>query len=346
MARQQKTKSLVFRIIQVVILGGIGYFLVRNLADLDWEEFFRSLALANRWLLALSMVMTVGGGLLVALGWGFILRALGQKVSHGEIIRVYYLSELAKYIPGKIWTAVGRVMMLEKKGVPRLITLASVGVMLIILAVSGVLVALATLPLWPSLEVAGDSRLVILLVALVPIGLVALHPRIFQPVLNWFLRQVEQVEMRVNLRYSSILMLVLYWCGLWLIKGTATYFLLTILPGNIFAAHPLPSYSWLLFSGIMAVSWILGTISPLTPAGLGIAELSIVVLLESLFSIPAGYGTIFAVFIRIWSVIAELICVGISCLIFSPKKQELASIEQDRSKIKIISTESTGKKQK
>jgi len=314
------TKNIIFRIIQVVILVVIGYFLVRNLVDLDWRAFSRSLVQANRWILALSMILTVGGGILVALGWGFILRALGQKIPQGGILRIYYLSELAKYVPGKIWTAVGRVMMLEKKGVPRLITIASVGVMLIILAVSGVLVALATLPLWPSLEVAGDSRLVILLVALVPIGLAALHPRIFQPILNWFLRKVEKVDVRVNLRYTSILLLVLFWCGLWIIKGTATFLLLTILPEDIFTAHPLPPYSWLLFSGIMAVSWILGTISPFTPAGLGIAELSIVVLLESLFSIPAGYGTIFAVFIRIWSVVAELICVGITCLIFPSKK--------------------------
>jgi len=318
----KKAKSLIFRIIQVVILVVIGYFLVRNLVDLDWREFSRSLALANRWLLGLSMILTVGGGILVALGWGFILRALGQKIPQAAVLRIYYLSELAKYVPGKIWTAVGRVMMLEKKGVPRLITIASVGVMLIILAVSGVLVSLATLPLWPSLEVAGDSRLVILLVALVPIGLAALHPRIFQPVLNWFLRKVEHVEAKVNLRYSSILLLVLYWCGLWVIKGTATYFLLTILPDEIFAAHPLPAYGWLLFSGIMAVSWILGTISPFTPAGLGIAELSIVVLLESLFSIPVGYGTIFAVFIRIWSVVAELICVGITFRLDAGSKKE------------------------
>jgi uncharacterized membrane protein YbhN (UPF0104 family) len=316
------TKHHIFRIVQVVILAAIGYFLARNLVGLDWAAFSQSLVQANRWFLALSMIMTVGGGLLVALGWGFILRALGQKILHGEILRIYYLSELAKYVPGKIWTAVGRVMMLEKKGVPRLITIASVGVMLIILAVSGVLVSLATLPLWPSLEVAGDSRLVILLVALVPIGLAALHPRIFQPVLNWFLRKVEHVEAKVNLRYSSILLLVLYWCGLWVIKGTATYFLLTILPDEIFAAHPLPAYGWLLFSGIMAVSWILGTISPFTPAGLGIAELSIVVLLESLFSIPVGYGTIFAVFIRIWSVVAELICVGITFRLDAGSKKE------------------------
>lgn len=308
-----KSKSLVFRIIQVVILVVIGYFLARNLVELNWQDFSRSLAQANFWLLILSMILTVGGGLLVALGWGFILRVLGQKVPQGTILRIYYLSELAKYVPGKIWTAVGRVMMLEKRGVPRLITIASVGVMLIILAVAGVLVALITLPLWPSLEVAGDTRLVILLIILVPIGLAALHPRIFQPVLNWFLRKVEKVDIRVSLRYTSILLLVLYWCGLWIIKGIATFLLLTILPDDIFLAHPLPSYSWLLFSGIMAVSWILGTISPFTPAGLGIAELSIVVLLESLFAIPVGYGTIFAVFIRIWSVIAELICVGITC---------------------------------
>ena len=302
----------VFRVLQVLILAVIFYFLGKNLVDLDWHHFFASLKEASVGLLFLSLLLTVAGGLLVALGWGMILRALGQKVPQPAVLKIYYLSELAKYVPGKIWTAIGRVVMLEKRDVPRMITLTSVGVMLIVLAVSGLLVSLIALPFWPSLESAGEYQTGLLLLLLLPIGLILLHPRIFDPVVNWFLRRVEHVEFRVELRYRYILLLVLFWCGLWLLKGTATYLLLTIIPDSIIDPSLFPRFPWLVFSGIMAVSWIVGTVSPFTPAGLGIAELSIVVLLESLFSIPAGYATLFAVFVRIWNVIAELICVAIT----------------------------------
>ncbi|MEA1928079.1 MAG: lysylphosphatidylglycerol synthase domain-containing protein, partial [Candidatus Auribacterota bacterium] len=274
----KNNRKIIFRVLQVIVLAVIFYFLGRNLVDLDWDNFLVSLKEAEVGLLVLSLVITVGGGLLVALGWGLILRILGQKVPLPAVLKIYYFSELAKYVPGKIWTAVGRVVMLEKRGVPRLITLASVGVMLIILAVSGVLVAVATLPLWPNLESAGEYQAGLLLLLLVPVGLVLLHPRIFDPVINWFLRRIEHTEFKVELRYPHILLLVLFWCGLWLLKGVATYLLLTVLPDNILDPAAFPPFPWLLFSGIMAISWIVGTISPLTPAGLGIAELSIVIL--------------------------------------------------------------------
>jgi len=126
--------------------------------------------------------------LLVALGWSYILRVMGQRVPHPRVLRIYYLSELAKYIPGKIWTAVGRIIMLQKEDVPKVVTAASVGAMLIILAVSGGLTVLLTLPAWPSLDVETHTRMLYLLLIL-PIGLLILHPRIFEPGLSWLLKK-------------------------------------------------------------------------------------------------------------------------------------------------------------
>jgi hypothetical protein len=301
-----KRKSPLFRVIQIAVFLAIFYFLGRNLV-LNWREL-----VSYRWrpdisFLALSLLLTVGGGLLVALGWSFILRSMGQMVPHPRTLRIYYLSELAKYLPGKIWTAVGRVFLLEKEGVPKVVTIASVGTMLIVLTVSGVLVVLLTMPLWPSRELAGGAKFLYLLV-LLPAGLILLHPRIFDPVLNWFLRKVEHITLPVRLKYGNILLLVGYWCGLWLIKGVATFYLLRAI-----YRQPLPAYSWLIFPGVMAISWVVGTLSPFTPAGLGIAELSLVVLLGSLFGMEAGFATAFAILSRVWAIITELICVALTC---------------------------------
>jgi len=299
-------KSALFRIIQIAVLLAIFYFLGRNLIS-NWRELA-----SYRWepdiaFVVISLLLTVGGGLLVALGWSFILRSMGQTVPHRRVLRIYYLSELAKYLPGKIWTAVGRVFMLEKEGVPKVVTIASVGTMLIILTVSGVLVVGLTLPLWPIREAGGELKFLYLLI-LLPVGLILLHPRIFEPLLNWFLRKFEHITLPVRLKYGNILLLIAFWCGLWLIKGGATFYLLRAVYRG-----PLPTCSWLIFPGVMAVSWVVGTLSPFTPAGLGIAELSLVVLLGSLFKMDAGFATAFAILSRVWAVITELICVALTC---------------------------------
>ncbi len=298
-------KGSVFRVVQVVILLAIFYFLGRNLSS-SWRELVAYDWDPNFGLLALSLVLTVAGGLLVAFGWGLILRVMGESLPHPAVLRIYYLSELAKYLPGKIWTAVGRVLLAEKEGVPKVITAASVGTMLIVLMVSGVLVVVATLPLWPNLEVAGQLRYLLLLV---PIGLLCLHPRIFEPVLGWFLKKFEDVSLQVRLRYRNILLLVLYWGVLWAIRGVATYYLLRAIYHG-----PLPSFltASLLLAGITAISWIIGVVSFIAPAGLGVAEVVLVVLFGSLFGMEPGIATAIAIFLRVWGIVAELICVGLT----------------------------------
>lgn len=297
-----------FVVLQAAVVAAIAFFLVRFLLNLDWKEFFRNLSGAAPDALLLSLLMTVLGGLLVAFGWSLILRALGRPVPALAAVRVYYLSEMAKYVPGKIWTALGRAVLLEKWGVPKVVTVSTVGIMLIILAASGVLVTGVSLPFWPVLKPEGVSGWFYPLVLGLPLlGLLALHPRIFDPVLNWFLRKVEKVPVPVHLPYRATAGLVLYWSGLWLIKGTATWILLRA----VFPDSTPPPLPWLVMTGVMALSWIIGVLSPFTPAGLGIAELTIAVLLPLLFGLPASSSAVFAFICRIWAVLADLVCLAL-----------------------------------
>jgi len=317
MTGKSQWRSPTFRLLQVCVVAVIGYFLVRYLLELNWGSFFSRLAGASPASLALSMLATVAGGLLVALGWSLILRILGQRVPHPVAVRVYYLSELAKYVPGKIWTALGRAVLLEPWGVPKVVTISTVGIMLIVLSSSGVTAAVLSLPFWPSLELRGVSPwLYPLVLALLPVGLAALHPRVFDPVLNWFLRKVEKVSEPVHLAYGSTVLLVLYWTGLWLIKGTATWILLDAI---FVIPHP-PPLPWLILSGVMAVSWIVGVISPFTPAGLGIAELSIALMLPVIFGLDQPSAAAFAFLCRLWALLADLLCVGVALALPGGKK--------------------------
>jgi hypothetical protein len=302
-AAPKKKKNWILRVAQAAVLAVICFFLGKNLY-LNWSKLISYSWEPNLWLLALSLFLMIACGLLVAVGWNFILKSMGQRVSHLRILRIYFFSELGKYLPGKIWTIVGRTLLAQRAGVPKVMTVASIGIMLGIMVVSGILVTLLTLPVWPTLEETGNFWYFIFLV---PLVLLALHPRIFDPVLNWGLRKFENLELKVSLRYRDILSLVLYWGGLWILKGIATYVLL------IAVYHePLPSYALISLIGMVAITWVAGTFS-FFPAGLGITEFGIAVLFQSLLGVDLYLATAIAVFIRVWGIIAELICIGLTC---------------------------------
>jgi hypothetical protein len=249
----------------------------------------------------------IGCGFLVATGWNFILRSIGGKIPYPRLLRIFFFSELGKYIPGKIWAVMGRIMLSKKEGVPKLVTAASVGTQLIIQVISGMLIVLVTLPFWPALELPGRFYLIFLFI---PVGLLGLHPRIFNPVLSWVLKKFEKVTLEIKLKYSRILLIVFSWGFLWMVKGAATFVLIKALyhsPLNCGAAE-LPNLTALLITiGLVTLSWVAGTLSFVAPAGFGVTEALVVLLLGSLFSIEAGIATAIALFDRVWGIIAELL---------------------------------------
>ena len=50
---------------------------------------------------------------LAALAWARIMRALGSSVALSEHVRVYYVTNLARRLPGVLWYVVGRVALYE-----------------------------------------------------------------------------------------------------------------------------------------------------------------------------------------------------------------------------------------
>ncbi len=297
-----RKKSPLLRGAQFLILAAICFFLGKNLYH-NWHKLISYSWDPDIPLLILSLFVMVVCGLLVAIGWNYILRIMGQRVPHLKILRIYFVSELGKYLPGKIWTIVGRVILTKQAGVPRVMTLASIGIMLSIMVVSGVLITILSLPVWPNLQKVGDSWYFVLLV---PLGLIGLHPRLFGPALNWVLNKFEHIKLKVRLKYRDILLIVLYWGVLWIVKGVGAYILLRAV-----YHEPLPAYAWISLTGVVALTWVAGTFS-FFPAGLGIMEAGIAILLQSLFGIDLYLGTAIAIFIRVWGVLAELACIGLT----------------------------------
>jgi hypothetical protein len=297
-----------YKIAQVLILLVIAFFIGRSV----WEsraQVREAVLHIDAGLTVLSAFLMIACGVLVAMGWNFILAALGNRISHLRMVRVYFLSELGKYLPGKLWTPMSRILMAERAGIPKVMAVATMGTQMVIQIISAMLAVMLTLPFLPLLS--GElSRKLLYFAVIIPAGLIALHPRIFNPILNWLLARVSKVSLQARLQYRFILLIMLYWTSLWFLRGFSVFVLLKAMYHG-----PLPASAPIGCVGVSTFSWLTGMLAFLVPAGLGVAEGMNAELFKLLFGIEFGVAATIAIFGRLLGMAAEMITIaGIYCL--------------------------------
>jgi len=207
------------------------------------------------------------------LGWMRILWDWGIPISYPAALRAEMVSMLAKYIPGGVWTPAARVVAARRAGVTdaALVTV-SILVEAGISAVAGVVVFVVSLA-WVKGVDAPIAPLVVFAVVVTGV----LHPRVFCPLASRILRRLGHGSLP-PLRTSTMAFLLLFYCGTWLIGGTALWLLLRSV-----GAHPGLS-SIVFLGGVAAVGAIVAVLAVFAPSGLGPREASMYGLMLAIVS--------------------------------------------------------------
>jgi uncharacterized membrane protein YbhN (UPF0104 family) len=290
------------RVGQVIVVLVIAVLIARTLY-LGWHEI-----VAYEWqldypALLIAFALMLSSTALYAYLWKLILERLGATLSYRKSYRIYYLSQLGRYIPGKIWSVLGLVYLSHNEGVSKGISATSVVVQLALQIVSGVIVFAITLPFWRN---SGAETGLYGLIVLLPVGLILVHPAVLNRGLNLALRTTGQREMELSWRYSYLLGQLGLWAVFWFVNGVAHYFLIgSIYPSSL---PPLP-----VLAGVFAISWAAGFLSLVTPSGLGVMEGTLALLLT--FYFPASVATIIALWTRLARTAVDLVCAGIAWVV-------------------------------
>ena len=100
-------------------------FLVLTVVD-QWSEIQdKGVHFHVLWLIPAFIILPVFY-VLSALGWDLILRFLGYRIGVGRAQVAWGQPLLARYVPGSVLYVLGRVLLSERAGVPRRITIASI----------------------------------------------------------------------------------------------------------------------------------------------------------------------------------------------------------------------------
>jgi glycosyltransferase 2 family protein len=229
---------------------------------------------------------------LVAGLWGLALRrAAGTRLVVGA--RIWFLSNLARYVPGNVWSYVGAVELARREGVARRTTLA-------VMALTQVLsVGVAVLAGLPALlaERARLGRPALLGAVVVAVGavLAALFRRQLLALARRRLPDLDPADLTPSA--GTVALLVVGYAVYWAITGLAFAALVASLAP--LAAGDIP-----LVVAAYAAAYAAGFLALLTPAGLGIREGVLVVALAPV--LPAGPALVVALASRLWMMLVEL----------------------------------------
>jgi glycosyltransferase 2 family protein len=228
------------------------------------------------WLLLSAGVVWLMYALLI-LAWRTMLAGWGQSLDGWTAARIWTVSSLGKYLPGKVWAVAGMALMAQRAGVAPWAATGS-AVVLQMLAI-GTGAAVAGLTGRRALELAhpgaGTVLLLLVLGAFAGVGLL-----LWPPVLRRVLRfAAPEAEARGLPAAAGIAFGVLANATAWLGYGAALWLLARgLLPGAGLRLAPAVA--------VFTASYLAGFLALFAPGGLGVREGLFILMLQG----PLGIG--------------------------------------------------------
>lgn len=284
--------------IALLVAGFLTVFIAtqwNRLPDYDWD--FRP-----GWL-ALAAVCIAFFYALQCEAWLWILRALGEDIDSRPGRSIWGRSLIARYVPTNALMVVGRVVMAERRGVSKRTCLASMVYEAGFAIATAVMAGAYFVITLPRLE---DQPARYAILALIPLALVMLHPRIFHPLANFALGKLGRATLPSPLPVGRAVEFVLVYALGWLAIGLGLV---------AFAAslHPLEAEDVAYAAAAYPVAFCVAVLTFVVPGGLGTRDAALAISLAAV--LPGPVATAIAVGFRIFQTAIELMYVALVVLL-------------------------------
>jgi uncharacterized membrane protein YbhN (UPF0104 family) len=243
----------------------------------EWDDVRRDLARIGLGpALAAQACVLLGLGA-SALSWRAMLAGLGVALPVRTAARIFFIGQLGKYLPGAVWPVVTQMRLGREHGAPRRQVGAATAVYVVLLVVTALLLAAVALPLSSPGAVADYWWLF----AVLPVGLVVLHPRVLGPLLDRLLGLLRREPLPHRLGGRAMAASLGWTLVMWVCYAAH----LTVLAVPLGARGTvLP----LLALGAFCLAWAAGPLLVIAPAGLGVREAVLVVAFAPVLDRPGA----------------------------------------------------------
>ncbi len=277
-----------------LILGTVAVlFMIRTLGT-HGAPVAQHVTHVNGLLLVVAWLGFVAYFLLRALAWQYLLAILGSRVSFTKAVSIWCLAEAQRYIPGNVWSLLGRTYLGQKAGLSRKPIVMSLVLEIALLVGSALVFVAGALVFWPNPEFPALRWLGLLIF---PVLVLIALPRWLVQSINSLLRRFKKEPLAITVSPQQMIVVLVLFCLAWLAYGSASYIVMRafLVPQEI-------STVWLIC--IFVAAWLVGYLSFLPPMGLGVREGVVVFALAPVIS--TGLASFVAIVTRVWLIITEL----------------------------------------
>ena len=234
--------------------------------------------------------------LLVIILWRRVLIQLGSELSLPKAFKIFHLSNLGRYVPGKIWQFVGMYYMLEKENIGVVKAVSGTLWASLFFNLSGIIIGVLTI-YFSGFELFQMSLPVLILFLVAVFSLI--QPRVIDSVMNYLMKRLNQKKVVFSLPLRQVLINLLGYATLWFCYGVG-FFLLTKSVTDVSLDRIF------IFVGLFSIAHVVGYLSFLTPGGIGVREGVLTYMLS--YYIPFPVASIVAILARVWLTLGEFVC--------------------------------------
>jgi uncharacterized membrane protein YbhN (UPF0104 family) len=225
--------------------------------------------------------------------WRIVLVGWGHHLPYWEAARIWTISNLGKYIPGKVWALSAMAVMSEARGVSPVVAAAASLLITVINTVVGFVVVAAT-----GARVLDFPTAAIVAIAVAGMAVVLVPPAL--PKLGEIAGRVLGRELTIpHLAYPAVVAAAFATAAAWVGYGIAFRLfvagVLGVAPGSI----PL-------YTAVFAGSYLVGFLALFAPGGVGVREAVMAAGLQRA-GFPTGPAYLVVVASRLWLTVLEVV---------------------------------------
>jgi len=293
------TRRSLFKVAQWIFAAAVLVFAAHSLAT-QWAKLETRLPHVQfqwQWIVGATAIVLITYALLIE-GWRRVLVAWDSHLPFSDAARIWFLSNLGKYVPGNIWSLTAMGVMARRRGLSAMAAAGSSVIMQTVSLATGTAIVMVT-----GAKLLGQPLLVGASVLILVAALLA-APRFLPPVTRWIGGLIGRDITPPTVPATSIWIAALTSTLSWLFYGIAFALFVHGVLGS--AKGELSSYI-----AVYTAAYILGFISPIAPAGLGVREFTLAAFMTQLGLANEADAALVAIGARLWLTIVELVPSGL-----------------------------------
>lgn len=287
--------SPIFKIASLSVVVILAVIISKIFID-NWDKIpFEKLTFDYR-LLFIAFMLSIINSVIPTWLWAKIFQLLDEKPQFMDLWRISMYSQMARYLPGKIWQYMGKVYWGQKIGLSKKKILISTLLETVFLLCGSFIISLFSLKIFLP-----GKNIFILFIAILLV-IITLHPKFIEKGINIIGKKWLSQPVILQFSYWNILLLVTFYSVLWIMIGFQLFLF-------VLSFYKIPFTQFIYFSSINAASWLIGFVSIIAPSGLIVKEG--VFIFGFKYLVPVSFAIFCAILIRFFHIITEVLITSV-----------------------------------